>query len=319
MWGIAKLLCLNPVLKTPREKCVCVYERVLWLLARSIVCLLFLSVRFTLSHTLLLYVSSKTMYYSLQLIFSLNQISQNTDAAKKKKNTTKKAFKIMHLLISRQTLDSSLTSPIQTALKNNLAKKSKPQHNHETRSAMFVWGQRNASSARSSLLHDQMRNALPLCLYSSNYAGKVSYYGILLPGPNTSAGFDMGYDRVIMRWHNRKGIGEGLHLRRLWNGKYSPLNQNIRACNLLPHNNIYCFSLLIANWMTMKDMIKKTMTGGVCMRRSWRRHWSDPPVDMHMHECCQSFRWPYNDPQKQSLTNSFIYKNAQTHMFTHSH
>lgn len=85
----------------------------------------------------------------------------------------------------------------------------------------------------------------------------------MFPGPNMSAGFDMGYDRVIMRWHNRKGIGEGLHLRRLWNEKYSPLNQNIRACNLLPHNNVYCFSLLIANWMTMKDMIKKTMTGGV--------------------------------------------------------
>lgn len=76
-----------------------VCERVLRLLARSIVCLLFLSVRFTLSHTLLLYVSRRTTYYSLQLIFSLDQISQNTDAAK---NTTKRAFKIMHLLISRQ-------------------------------------------------------------------------------------------------------------------------------------------------------------------------------------------------------------------------
>lgn len=226
---------------------------------------------FTLSHTLLLYVSCRTTYYSLQLVFSLDQISQNTDAAKKH---NKKGF-YNNASVDFQSgtglLDSSLTSPIQTALKNNLAKKSKPQHNHEKecicdweiRSAMFFWGQRNASSPGSSLLHDQMRNAFPLCLYSSNYAGKVSYYGILFPGPNMSAGFDMGYDRVIIRWHNRKGIGEGLHLRRLWNGKYSPLNQNIRACNLLPRNNVYCFSLLIANWMTMKDMIKKTMTGGV--------------------------------------------------------
>lgn len=188
----------------------------------------------------------------------------------------------------------------------------------ETRSAMFVWGQLNASSPGSSLLHDQMRNAFPLCLYSSNYAGKVSYYGILFPGPNMSAGFDMGYDRVIMRWHNRKGIGEGLHLRRLWNEKYSPLNQNIRACNLLPNNNVYCFSLLIANWMTMKDMIKNDDWGSTYWWRSWRQHGSDPPVDMHMHECCHSFRRPHNDPQKQSLTNSFICKNAQTdaHIYT---
>ncbi len=85
--------------------------------------------------------------------------------------------------------------------------------------------------------------ALPRCLYSSNYAGEVSYYDISFLGPNMSASFDMGYDRVIMRWHHRKGIGEGLHLRSLWNEKDSPLNQNIRACNLPPRYNVYCFFL----------------------------------------------------------------------------
>jgi len=71
------------VFKSPRENCVCVS-----VVARSIVCLLFLSVRFTLSHTLLLY-SRRTTYYSLQLIFTLDQISQNTDTAK---THNKKAF-----------------------------------------------------------------------------------------------------------------------------------------------------------------------------------------------------------------------------------
>ncbi len=62
-----------------RKMCMCVWESAV---ARSIVCLLFLSVSSTLSHTLLLYAGRRTMYYSLQLIFSLDRISQNTDAAK---------------------------------------------------------------------------------------------------------------------------------------------------------------------------------------------------------------------------------------------
>lgn len=88
----------TPFLRLPEKNVhVCVS-----VVARSIVCLLFLSVRFTLSHTLLLYVSRRTTYYSLQLIFTLDQISQNTDAANTHTHTTKKPFKIMHLLISRQ-------------------------------------------------------------------------------------------------------------------------------------------------------------------------------------------------------------------------
>lgn len=184
--------------------------------------------------------------FFLQIRFLRTQMLQ--------KHTTKKAFKIMHPLISRQAPASWIpvwphpskqlwkTIWLRSQSLNAHMKNAFPMGKQEAPCCLFG-GQCNASSPGSSLLHDQMRNALPRCLYSSNYAGKVSYYDILLLGPNMSAGFDMGYDRVIMRWHHRKGIGEGQHLRSLWNGKYSPLNQNIRACNLLLRNNVYCFSL----------------------------------------------------------------------------